>query len=529
MNNNKRFLKSILLIIVLVSCIYVVQAQEYYNTEITNKLVEENSFINGPVDTSTPPTFDEIKNKLPRPFWGNHSDAIRTYWKAWEIAFSNLKSVKKNNGFVSPYIDPALNGNIFMWDCSFMTMFGKYGSRAFNFQVTLDNFYSKQHKDGFICREIRGSNGSDVFAKFDPSSTGPNIMPWSEWENYLNTGDKIRLKRVFPVLLAYYEWYKTYKRWPNGTYYSTGWGCGMDNQFRMDEEYNQKWSHGFMSWIDITFQEMFSGAILVEMSKILGKEQQIKEIKHDIESLKSFVNEKMWDYKTNFYYDRQKDGSLSDVKSIASFWALLADGVPEDRIDTFVQHLTDSSEFSRKHRVPTLAANDVNFDPEGGYWNGSVWAPTNYMVLRGLTNYKKDSLAFEIGLNHVENVAEVFSKTNDLRENYAPDYIKGNDGNNFVGWTGLAPISVMFEYVFGFRPNVPYNTLLIDVNLTDSYGVEDYPFGKYGLLNISCNKRINIMQKPIISIESNIPLKIIVKWAGGSFIKEIKPSKNSLK
>lgn len=518
-----------LLALLLVLNVSYLEAQSFYNTDVANALVGENTFIDKTIDSSQPPAFDKIKSLLPKPYWDNQSEAIRCYWDTWEIAFSNLRGVSEASGFVSPYIDPAFNGSIFMWDCSFMTMFGKYGAKTFDFQGTLNNFYSKQHKDGFICREIRGSDGSDVFAKFDVSSTGPNIMPWSEWEYYLNTGDKERLNKVFPVLLAYYQWYQTYRSWPDGSYYSSGWGSGMDNQHRMHEQYNQEWSHGFMSWIDITFQEILSGNILIMMAEALDKEDLVQQIKSDVLFLKSFVNKNMWSEKENFYFDRYRDGSLSDVKSIASFWALLADAVPEDRIDGFVHHLADTTEFNRKHRVPTLSASDKNFDPEGGYWNGSVWAPTNYMVLRGLTNYQLDDLAFEIGLNHLQNVVEVFRQTNDLRENYAPDFTKGNDKHKFVGWTGLAPISVMFEYVFGFRPDVPNRTLLIDVNLTDGYGVEQYPFGKDGLINIACKKRKNIMERPRVTIESNISMNVVVKWAGGTFTESIKPGKNTLK
>lgn len=52
--------------------------------------------------------------------------------------------------------------------------------------------------------------------------------------------------------------------------------------------------------------------------------------------------------------------------------------------------------FARKHMIPTLSADDANFNPSGGYWNGAVWAPTNYMVLRGLTKCGFDSLAYQI-------------------------------------------------------------------------------------------------------------------------------------
>jgi len=510
---------------VLLSCTFST-AQPYYNTNVNDSLVKKNPYLHQKKNFNTPPTFEESKNKIPQPFWKNNPEAIKSYWAAWEIAFSNLKPIQNNNGFISPYIDPAFNSNIFMWDCSFMTMFGKYGSRAFNFIETLDNFYTKQHSDGFICREIRGTNGSDVFAKHDPSSTGPNIMPWAEWEYYQNTGDKLRLKKVFPVLLAYFNWYQKNRRWPDGTYFSTGWGCGMDNQHRMHKHYNQEWDHGFMSWIDTTLQEILAGSILIKMSKELDQQSLTSQLKKDRIELINFVNKHMWDNQENFYFDKYKDGQLSTVKSIASFWALLANVVPDNKLEKFVSHLSNKDEFARKHRVPTLSASDPNYDPEGGYWNGSVWAPTNYMVLKGLTHTKQDSLAFEIGYNHVKNVTEVFSKTNDFNENYAPDFIQGNDRSKFVGWTGLAPINVLLEYVFGIRPNVPQNTLVIDVNLLDEYGIKNYPFGENGMIDIHVHNRISKTQKPKVTITSNISLKVMLKWNNQFLTREINKGKS---
>lgn len=71
-----------------------------------------------------------------------------------------------------------------MWDCSFMTMYGKYAKSVFNFQNTLNNFFAKQHSDGFICREIRESDGN-LFVllyvlvlgkKMESSPVIPNII-----------------------------------------------------------------------------------------------------------------------------------------------------------------------------------------------------------------------------------------------------------------------------------------------------------------------------------------------------------------
>ena len=525
--NNLRTAKLIVFSLVINLWTFTGFGQPYVNTYVKNNLVEQNLYIRMASDTSSPPDFVEAKERLPEPFWSVRPDVIKCYWRTWKIAFSNLKQVNKKSGFVSPFIDPAFNGNIFMWDCSFMTMYGKYAKPVFNFQNTLNNFYAKQHSDGFICREIRGSDGSDCFERFDPSSTGPNIMPWSEWEYFLNYNDTNRLKKVFPILLAYYEWFHTYRSWPDGTYYSSGWGCGMDNQHRMDKNFNAAWSHGFLSWIDTSFQEVYSAKILIEMAKVLGRENDVIDIKNQTDKLSNQINNYMWDEKDKYYFDRFKNGELSKTKSIASYWGLLAGAVPENRINDFVKHLQDTTMFARKHMIPTLSADDANFDPGGGYWNGAVWAPTNYMVLRGLTKYGFDSLAYQIAINHLNNVVEVFDKTDTLWENYAPDKVQGNDHSNFVGWTGLVPINVLFEYVFGIRPNVPNNELIIDVNLTDEYGVKHYPYGENGSIDIQCKKRKNIREKPSMIITSNVPLKLIVKWSGGKFIKDINIGKNN--
>lgn len=162
---------------------------------VEDRYAKLNEFISMQPDMSELPDFEKEKGKLPEPVWAGHDDEIAAYYKAWEIAFRNLGKPTKESGFVSPYIDAAFNGHIFMWDSCFMLMFGKYGDSVHCFQKTLDNFYCKQHKDGFICREINELDGVDRFYRHDPTSTGPEIMAWCEWQYYKNYGDKERLKK----------------------------------------------------------------------------------------------------------------------------------------------------------------------------------------------------------------------------------------------------------------------------------------------------------------------------------------------
>lgn len=501
-------------------------AQYYFDTSVSNPLVEQNIFIKKIPNILQPPSFETIKSKLPQPLWPNRNDVIKCYWNAWQIAFSNLHGVTTENKFIAPYIDAAFNKHVFMWDSTFMLLFGRYGHNTFNFQASLDNFYNTQHQDGYICREIAESNGAEIFQKFDPSSTGPNIMPWAEWEYYLNFKDKERLNAVFAPLLAYYQWFQIYRCWPDGSYYSSGWGCGMDNQPRIQAGFDPLFSHGFMSWIDTTLQQIFAGKLLIQMAKELNRENEVKQVKEEVSFLKEYVNNKMWDPETSFYYDRFRDGKLSKVKSVAAYWALIAGAVPDKNLNSFVSHLENPNEFARLHRVPTLSADDPAYKPAGGYWCGGVWAPTSYMVLRGLTNYKQDSLAHEIAVNHLDNVVRVFNETGSLWENYAPDMVKGNNKQDMVGWTGLVPISVLFEYIFGIRPNVADNTITWDIRMTDEFGITQYPFKKNGLIDFYCAKRSKLSDQPKIKIKSNVPFTLMLKWEGGTKQINIKKTTN---
>ena len=50
--------------------------------------------------------------------------------------------------------------------------------------------------------------------------------------------------------------------------------------------------------------------------------------------------------------------------------------------------------------------------------------------------------------------------------------LKGNPARaDFVGWTGLTPISVLFEYVFGIKPHADKKKILWCVDLLDRHGI----------------------------------------------------------
>lgn len=498
---------------------------DWYATYLPNHYADQNVFREQCPKTEPYPAPAAIQTHLPRPFWAGHESTVACYWKSWELTFQNLKLPTDQNRFVSPYVDTGFNGNLFMWDSAFIVLFGRYARQAVNMQQTLDNFYCKQHPDGFICREIRQTDGSDCFKRFDPPATGPEILPWAEWEYYASFGDRKRLEMVFPPLMAYHQWMRKYRTWPDGTYWATGWACGMDNQPRLSVHRGviapdgpvEWWDHDHMSWIDTCFQAVFSARLLARMADELSKPDVAGLLRQEAAALRTTINHLLWDEPSGFYFDRFADGSLSTVKTIGAYWGLLAGDMPSIRLDKMIAHLENVNEFNRPHRVPSLSADHPDYNPRGGYWRGSVWSPTNYMLLRGLTQAGRHPLAHEIGLNHLSHVVRVFEQTGSLWENYSPEEdMPGSTAmGNFAGWTALSATAVLLEYAFGLRADVPNRRLIWDVRLLESHGVSAYPFGLEGQVHLACAERGSPQHKPLITAQSNTPLELEVVWEGG--------------
>jgi hypothetical protein len=73
----------------------------------------------------------------------------------------------------------------------------------------------------------------------------------------------------------------------------------------------------------------------------------------------------------------------------------------------------------------------------------------------------------------------------------------------------------LFEYVFGLRADALFGRLLWDVRLQESHGVRRYPFGREGVLDLSCASRDSAGDEPQIQARTTVPLELVVRWEGG--------------
>ncbi len=468
-------------------------------------IVAQNGFREKVYEHVPIPLFIEIKDQLPEPFFVDKPEWVQMYWRAWELAWSNLQRPSTTSNFISNYITRPNLDHIYFWDSAFMVLFGVYGRSAFDFIGTLDNFYAKQHKDGFICRQIDQELGHDFFAPHDPNGTGPNILAWAEWRYFRGSGDDGRLSKVFWPLLAYHNWCREHRTWPNGAYWATGMSSGMDNQPRVPDSRHH---HRHWSWVDATMQASLDCVVLGLMASHLGEEEHANALNSERHSLLQLVNDHFWNHELKFYQDVDVNGRFSRVKTIGAFWGLLDRGlVADDNLSDFVQSLRENWAFKMPHRLPSLSADSDGYNAAGNLWRGSVWPNANYFVLKGLRNVGKHNLAHEIAVNHLNTVCEVYQKTDTIWEYYSPEAAEPGEGAtpNVVGMSGLTPISILLEDVLGLNTDWPRRRVIWDrrLDLQGDYGVHNYALGSDGTLDL-----VNHGDKVVITTDTTFTLTI---------------------
>ena len=464
------------------------------------------------------PTFEACRSDLPTPILEDDTALVSMYWKCWQLAFQHLRKVRYGSPFVSDYIDEAFNDNIFQWDTIFMVMFARYAHNVFPAVQSLDNFYCRQHVTGYICREISERTGEDFVYEGRKNTINPPLFSWAEVESFGVTGDRSRFASVLPVLEKYVDWLnrdgntvtangKEWERYgrragdsKHRLYWNTGLGSGMDNTPR-----------GGNGWVDMSCQMVIQYNNLAYMCDELGLKDRATINRMKSKEIADRINQWCWNPHDGYYYDVDNDGIQVKWKTAGTFWPLLAGVADAAQANRLVEHLRDPKTFWRPVVFPTLAADQKGYDPNGGYWLGGVWAPTNYMIIKGLQKYGYEDLASQATEKYLAAMANVYEKTGTVWENYAPEsFSPGKPAKgDFVGWSGCGPIALLIENVLGFRCDGVDNRLTWHLRRTDRHGIQHLQFGN-STVSVVYDPPISSNARPTITVTSDRPFELVI-------------------
>ncbi len=123
------------------------------------------------------------------------------------------------------------------------------------------------------------------------------------------------------------------------------------------------------------------------------------------------------------------------VLTVTSLLPLITEHLPAEIAHRVVNdHLSNPAEFWLPYPLPSVAANEPSFDPEGKtglLWRGATWVNMNWALVGGLRQYGYTEIADELARRTCAMVAR-----GGWREYFSPYTAKGYGAPNF-GWTTL--------------------------------------------------------------------------------------------
>lgn len=457
-------------------------------------------------------------DELPEVIFEDLPHLIELYKVTWELA---KEHIAHKEGLTSEYyMDEGFEEDkIWVWDSCFMALYCKYAHDLFPGVESLDNFYTRQREDGYISMCHILETGEDAYPVGDIGRINPPLLSWVEWEYYLVTGDKQRLKRVLPYLERFDQWIERNRRREDGSYWFVDCGSsGMDNSPRTPRTNDEG---ADTSFIDLASQQALSALCMSRIAEAIGDAKAFEKFDEQYRRRKEYVNTELWNERHKIYLDAHLSfhgtaKNFVNCKTAASFWPMIAEIPSREQLESLIAYLEDPRHFNRPNAVPTLSYADCNYNDDGAYWLGGVWAPTNYMIVKGLVKQGKHELARRISLNYIEMLYRVWKNVepHTLWECYAPEFdgpsmaIEGEVVRpDFVGWTGLGPIAMFIENVLGIEIDYPNKSITWRSENVCEHGVRNLRFGSEKITLIA-KKRETISQRPELVVEGYEPLNI---------------------
>lgn len=416
-------------------------------------------------------------------------DLVDLYDKTWTWIKGSWKNGNSHNGLHTKYFNYPHNDTINQFEAIFSSFFLVYSNKIFPVTPLLDNFYTKQEPSGAIRGIYSEKNGQPVFSKNNPECVLPPLFSWAEFNIYHKLGFKKRVKEIMPVLEKYYNWLEKTFRQDNGLYSVPLAATTMENSPREEMMYP----------IDFNVQQAINALYMSALGEIMNDKERSYRFKKKYFSLKTRINNLMWNETDAYYYDLDKKERQLKVKTIASFWPLFAEIPNKVKSERIISHLSNPNEFGLDNPFPSLAAKERHFNKHGMGYRGSVFTHFTFMIVKGLEKYGRFDLARQVSLRHSYFLLDCLNPEDgsegSLWEAYVPvgagpsKWTKKNEFPRklFLPYAGLCTVALMIENVIGFYISLPRKTIDWIVPTLEAMGMEDLSL-KRNMIKIISNQ-----------------------------------------
>jgi len=358
---------------------------------------------------------------------------------------------------------------IFEWD-SFFNALELSIESARHAKETVLSVLETQYSNGNIPNWRSASNGT-------PDRSQPPVGAYVVLKLFGRLGDMDLLKTAYPRLAKWHAFWKTPET--DGRPRRDGnddglleWGSDADMvadavppwEENADGKQRAMWESGqddLPNWEEASWSES-SGTMslncldlnclyaldaycLSQIADILDLSEDHGRYLQEYEHMKALINDRLWNEREGFYFDRHWDGTFSPRKAASSFYPLLARIPDARRSSLVVKRLLDPKEFWGEYIIPTISRDDPLFK-EQQYWRGTIWPPTNYLVYQGLKAAGYDAVAGELARKSLALFLRSWQNFQLCPENF--DSRTGEaGGQRYQSWGPLFALIAVEEYL----------------------------------------------------------------------------------
>ncbi|MCK6552215.1 hypothetical protein L6R52_40670, partial [Myxococcota bacterium] len=202
--------------------------------------------------------------------------------------------------------------------------------------------------------------------------------------------------------------------------------------------------------VDLAAMLVMDARALAVLAELSGRSDEAARWRDEAEARARRINATMWDEASGFYHHVDRDterfvtaeGKDLRRQEIAGFLPLWAGVVPADRRARLLTHLQDPERFWRPFGVTSLAVDDAYYSADPSHccrWNGPIWIPWQFLLMRGLRDGGDDALATELARRSLAAVEAGLVRWHQFRELHHPDDADApNDSMPNYIWATLA-------------------------------------------------------------------------------------------
>lgn len=314
------------------------------------------------------------------------------------------------------------------------------------------------------------------------------------------------LRRLFPRLKTWFEWYNTTQTGPLPNSYR--WrGRDKDTNLFLNpktltsglDDYPRA-SHPSSDerHVDLHCWMAWSSGIMAKVAQLLGEPHQDYELSHQVLSDNNLLNELHWSEQLSAFSDFgnhtqavslqkekvyvppgqprhqfpvarlvrsvRKVPKLQYVNALGyvSLFPFLLHILQPDspKLEHILRDIRDTNKLWSPYGLRSLSKVDPlymkrNTEHDAPYWRGPVWININYLAVRALHHYsniegpykeKAAALYEELRTNIINNVYRQYFETGYIWEQYNDSTGRGQGSHPFTGWSALTVLMMAEQY-----------------------------------------------------------------------------------